>query len=149
MNLLDRIGQENGKKSLPPVRVGDTVRVHYLIREGDKERIQPFTGTVIAIRGRGIARSLIVRRMVQGEGVERTFPFHSPRVKDVEVVRRGNVRRAKLYFLRERVGKQTRVGELLGERARRFDTSSESEPPAEAETGAPSADRTDPEPVQV
>ena len=86
MNLIDRIDKENGKKSLPPVRVGDTVRVHYLIREGDKERIQPYTGTVIAIRGRGIARSLIVRRLVQGEGVERTFPFHSPRVKDIEVV---------------------------------------------------------------
>jgi large subunit ribosomal protein L19 len=121
MNLIEQLGKENGKKSLPAVRVGDSVRVHYLIREGDKERVQPFGGTVIAIRGRGIARNLIVRRLVQGEGVERVFPLHSPRVKDVEVVRRGNVRRAKLYFLRERVGKQTRVGELLGERARRLE----------------------------
>jgi large subunit ribosomal protein L19 len=121
MNLIEQLGKENGKKSLPAVRVGDSVRVHYLIREGDKERVQPFAGTVIAIRGRGIARNLMVRRLVQGEGVERVFPLHSPRVKDVEVVRRGNVRRAKLYFLRERVGKQTRVGELLGERARKLD----------------------------
>jgi large subunit ribosomal protein L19 len=123
MNLIEQLGKENGKKSLPAVRVGDSVRVHYLIREGDKERVQPFAGTVIAIRGRGIARNLMVRRLVQGEGVERVFPLHSPRVKDVEVVRRGKVRRAKLYFLRERVGKQTRVGELLGERARRLDSS--------------------------
>jgi large subunit ribosomal protein L19 len=123
MNLIEQLGKENGKKNPPAVRVGDSVRVHYLIREGDKERVQPFGGTVIAIRGRGIARNMIVRRLVQGEGVERVFPLHSPRVKEVEVVRRGNVRRAKLYFLRERVGKQTRVGELLGERARRLDGS--------------------------
>jgi large subunit ribosomal protein L19 len=102
------------------MRVGDTVRVNYLIKEGDKERIQPFTGIVIALQGRGIARNAIVRRLVQGEGVERIFPLHSPRVKDIEVVRRGKVRRAKLYFLRDRVGKQTRVDELLGERARRL-----------------------------
>src|SRR5262245_18309639 len=125
MKLIDQLGRERGKKSLPAVRVGDSVRVHYLIREGDKERVQPFAGTVIAIRGRGIARNLMVRRLVQGEGVERVFPLHSPRVKDVEVVRRGNVRRAKLYFLRERVGKQTRVGELLGERARRLEGGAE------------------------
>jgi len=135
MNLIEQLGKENGKKSLPAVRVGDGVRVHYLIREGDKERVQPFAGTVIAIRGRGIARNMIVRRLVQGEGVERVFPLHSPRVKDVEVVRRGNVRRAKLYFLRERVGKQTRVGELLGERARRLDGSAD----GEASSGDPGA----------
>ena len=143
MDLIQRIGNEMGKKTVPAARVGDTVRVHYLIREGDKERIQPFTGTVIALRGRGIARSVVVRRLVQGEGVERSFPLHSPRVKDVEVVRRGNVRRAKLYFLRDRVGKQTRVGELLGERARRFDVEGgESAEPARSTSAAP-------QPVQV
>jgi large subunit ribosomal protein L19 len=140
MNLIEQLGKENGKKSLPAVRVGDSVRVHYLIREGDKERVQPFAGTVIAIRGRGIARNMIVRRLVQGEGVERVFPLHSPRVKDVEVVRRGNVRRAKLYFLRERVGKQTRVGELLGERARRLDGSADAEAGA-ADPGTGGADQ--------
>jgi large subunit ribosomal protein L19 len=144
MNLIERIGLENGKQSLPAVRVGDTVRVHYLIREGDKERIQPFVGTAIAVRGRGIARSVIVRRLVQGEGVERTFPLHSPRVKDVEVVRHGKVRRAKLYFLRERVGKKTRVTELLGERARRL-AGSEEDPGA----GSAKVDPTDAEAVQV
>ena len=121
MNLIEQLGKENGKKSVPALRVGDTVRVNYLIKEGDKERIQPYTGIVIALQGRGIARNAIVRRLVQGEGVERTFPLHSPRVKDIEVVRRGKVRRAKLYFLRDRVGKQTRVDELLGERARRLE----------------------------
>jgi len=132
MNLIEQLGKENGKKALPVVRVGDSVRVHYLIREGDKERVQPFAGTVIAIRGRGIARNLIVRRLVQGEGVERIFPFHSPRVKDIEVERRGKVRRAKLYFLRDRVGKQTRVDELLGDRARRLNEADQRRLQAEA-----------------
>jgi large subunit ribosomal protein L19 len=119
MSLIDSLEQELGKQHLPPVRVGDTVEVHYLIREGDKERVQLFTGTVISIDGRGIRKSITVRRIVQGEGVERTFPLHSPRVKDVTTVRRGNVRRAKLYYLRDRVGKSTRVEEKLGEKARR------------------------------
>jgi large subunit ribosomal protein L19 len=119
MSLIDSLEQELGKQHLPPVRVGDTVEVHYLIREGDKERVQLFTGTVISIDGRGIRKSITVRRIVQGEGVERTFPLHSPRVKDVTTVRRGNVRRAKLYYLRDRVGKATRVEEKLGEKARR------------------------------
>jgi large subunit ribosomal protein L19 len=119
MNLIQSLSQELGKPHLPPVRIGDSVQVHYLIKEGDKERVQLFIGTVIALRGRGVARSITVRRIVQGEGVERTFPLHSPRVKDVTVSRRGNVRRAKLYYLRDRVGKSTRVTELLGEKARR------------------------------
>ena len=101
------------------MHVGDTVEVHYLIREGDKERVQLFIGTIIALKGRGIRRSITVRRIVQGEGVERMFPLHSPRVKDVVITRRGEVRRAKLYFLRDRVGKQTKVKELLGEKVRR------------------------------
>ena len=119
MNVIHEIEQELGKKVLPPVRVGDTVEVHYLIREGDKERVQLFVGLVIAVQGRGIAKTVIVRRIVQGEGVERTFPLHSPRVRDITVTRRGNVRRAKLYYLRDRVGKGTRVGELLGDKAKR------------------------------
>jgi len=141
MNLMEQLGKENGKKIVPALRVGDTVRVNYLIKEGDKERIQPYTGIVIALQGRGIARNAIVRRLVQGEGVERTFPLHSPRVKDIEVTRRGKVRRAKLYFLRDRVGKQTRVGELLGERARRLTDGTlvdESGAPAAAPELAPS-----------
>ena len=119
MHLIENLERELGKRVLPPVHVGDTVEVHYLIREGDKERVQLFIGTVIAMRGRGIRRNINVRRIVQGEGVERIFPLHSPRVKDVVITRRGIVRRAKLYFLRDRVGKQTRVKELLGEKVRR------------------------------
>jgi large subunit ribosomal protein L19 len=119
MHIIEKIEQENGKRQLPPIHVGDTVEVHYLIKEGDKERVQLFIGTIIAMGGRGIRRSITVRRIVQGEGVERSFPLHSPRVKDVVVTRRGQVRRAKLYFLRERVGKQTRLKELLGEKVRK------------------------------
>ena len=119
MDLIGKLDRENGKKSLPTVHVGDNVEVHYLIKEGDKERVQLFIGTVIALKGRGIRRNIIVRRIVQGEGVERIFPMHSPRVKDIVITRRGEVRRAKLYFLRDRIGKQTKVKELLGEKVRR------------------------------
>lgn len=119
MDLIHQLEQELGKPALPVLHVGDTVEVHYLIREGDKERIQLFIGTVIAMKGRGIRKTITVRRIVQGEGVERVFPLHGPRVKDVTIQRRGAVRRSKLYYLRDRVGKGTRVDELLGEKARR------------------------------
>jgi large subunit ribosomal protein L19 len=118
MSLIEDLGTENGKDHVPAVHVGDTVEVHYLIKEGDKERVQIFAGTVIAIGGRGIRRTITVRRIVQGEGVERVFPLHGPRVKDVLITRRGDVRRAKLYYLRDRVGKKTRVKELLGDKVR-------------------------------
>ena len=120
MDLIDGIEKELGKpeNELPSLRAGCQVDVHYLIHEGEKERIQIFSGMVIAVRGRGIRRSMIVRRIVQGEGVERIFPLHSPRVKDIVVTRRGNVRRAKLYYLRDRTGKSTRVKEFLGDKAR-------------------------------
>jgi len=119
MNLIESLERDLGKKVVPDVHVGDAVEVHYLIREGEKERVQLFVGMIIAIQGRGIRRNAVVRRIVQGEGVERVFPLHSPRVQDVVVTRRGDVRRAKLYYLRDRVGKKTRVRELLGEKARR------------------------------
>ena len=119
MSLIEDIEKELAKPSLPMVNPGDTVEVHYLIREGDKERVQLFIGTVIAISGRGIRRTATVRRIVQGEGVERTFPLHGPRVQDIVIRRRGDVRRAKLFYLRDRVGKKTRVKELLGEKVRR------------------------------
>ena len=119
MHLIDQLERELGKQTLPAIHVGDTVEVHYLIRESDKERVQLFVGTVISLKGRGIRRTITVRRIVQGEGVERTFPLHGPRVQDVIISRRGDVRRAKLYYLRDRVGKKTRVKELLGEKVRR------------------------------
>jgi large subunit ribosomal protein L19 len=94
--------------------VGDTVDVAVKIPEGDKERIQLFTGTVIRRRGAGLSETFTVRRIVQGEGVERVFPLHSPKIAWVKVQRRGEVRRAKLYYLRKRVGKATRLREIIG-----------------------------------
>lgn len=91
--------------------IGDTVDVHSRILEGDKERIQIFQGVVIARRGTGMRETFIVRRIVAGEGVERTFPFHSPKIAKVEVIRHGIVRRAKLFYLRDRIGKATRLVE--------------------------------------
>jgi large subunit ribosomal protein L19 len=113
---IHELEKELGKTHVPPVQVGDTVEVHYLIREGEKERVQLFIGTVIQIKGRGIRKSVTVRRIVQGEGVERTFPLHNPRVQDVVTTRRGEVRRSRLFYLRDRVGKATRLKELLGEK---------------------------------
>ena len=95
----------------PTCRVGDTVDVFYRIVEGKKERVQRFSGDVIALNGRGPTASFTVRRLVAGEGVERIFPVHSPNVERVEVKRNGQVRRAKLYYLRDRVGKATRIAE--------------------------------------
>ena len=119
MNLIDSLEQELTKKDLPTLHPGDTVDVHYLIREGDKERVQIYSGTIISISGRGLRKNICVRRIIQGEGVERIFPVHNPRVQEVNVTRRGNVRRAKLFYLRDRVGKKTRVKELVGDKVRR------------------------------
>ncbi len=101
------------KEETPDFSIGDTVRVAVKIREGEKERIQAFEGTVIAKRGSGIAQSFTVRRLSYGVGVERVFPLHSPNVTDVKVIRKGKVRRAKLYYLRGRVGKAAKVKEAL------------------------------------
>ncbi|MEE2711193.1 MAG: 50S ribosomal protein L19 [Planctomycetota bacterium] len=105
------------KEPLESFDVGDTVDVQVQIREGDKERIQIFNGTVIARRGGGLGESFTVRRIVQGEGVERTFPVHSPKVVGLTVKSRAIIRRAKLYYLRDRTGKGTRLRERLGVRA--------------------------------
>ena len=94
---------------LGTANVGDTIDVHYLIVEGEKERVQVFQGVLLGIRGRGVNRMMTVRRIVANEGVERVFPLHSPRIAKVEVVRRGDARRAKLYFLRDRIGKARRL----------------------------------------
>jgi large subunit ribosomal protein L19 len=119
MNLLRQLELEHCKPTVPDFGIGDTVEVNYLIKEGDKERVQLFSGIVISLQGSGTRRSATVRRLVSGEGVERTFPLHSPREKDIVVTRRGETRRAKLYFLRDRVGKQTRRKELLGDKVRK------------------------------
>ncbi len=114
MNILRQLELEHMKTSIPDFGIGDTVEVHYLIKEGEKERVQLFAGTVISFQGSGVRRSATVRRLVSGEGVERTFPLHSPRVADIQVRERGVVRRAKLYYLRDREGKSTRLDPNLG-----------------------------------
>ena len=101
------------KSELPEINIGDTVRVHVLIKEGQRERIQVFEGTVIARKHGGINETFTVRRVSYGVGVERVFPVHSPKVEKVEIVRRGKVRRSKLYYLRDRVGKAAQVKEQL------------------------------------
>lgn len=103
--LLDKIESEQFREKPVEFNVGDTVRVHTRVVEGNKERIQVFAGVVIGRRGRGVNETFIVRRISYGEGVERVFPVHSPRVEKVEVERRGAVRRAKLTYLRKRIGK--------------------------------------------
>lgn len=100
---------KGSKKQIPQIYVGDTLRIGVKITEGGKERIQPYEGTVIAMRNGGINETITVRRVFQGVGVERVFLLHSPRVASIELIRRGKVRRAKLYYLRDRVGKATRV----------------------------------------
>jgi len=110
MSVIDKIQEEQLRKDLAPFKVGDTIRVHTRIKEGDRERVQVFSGIVINKQGRGIRETFTVRRISYGEGVERVFPLHSPFVQKIEVESRGKVRRAKLYYLRQRVGKTaTRV----------------------------------------
>ena len=109
--ILDKVEKSSIKENPPQFEIGDTVDVHLRILEGNKERIQVFTGVVIAISGSGSKEMFTVRRIVAGEGVERKFPIHSPRIEKVEVKRSGIVRRAKLYFLRDRVGKAVRLKE--------------------------------------
>ena len=103
--IVTKISAEQLKKNVPSFTVGDTVKVHTKVVEGDKERIQVFSGVVIARRGTGVKQMFTVRRISYGEGVERVFPIHSPRIDKIEVEHRGKVRRSKLYYLRRRVGK--------------------------------------------
>jgi large subunit ribosomal protein L19 len=116
MGLMEEVQKAAMKEKLPEFSVGDVVDVHVRIKEGEKERIQLFNGTVIGRHGGGMSETFTVRRIVAGEGVERVFPIHCPSVVDVKVTRRGDVRRAKLYYLRERTGKGTRVKEKRREK---------------------------------
>ncbi|ATW24592.1 50S ribosomal protein L19 [Candidatus Formimonas warabiya] len=112
MDLLRVVEQEQLRKDIPPFRPGDTVKVHVKVVEGTRERIQIFEGVVIRRKGGGLRETFTVRRVTYGVGVERTFPLHSPRIDKIEVMRRGKVRRAKLYYLRERTGKSARIKEI-------------------------------------
>ncbi len=113
MDALKTIAQSSMKEAAPEFSVGDTVKVSVNIREGERERIQMFEGTVIAKKGSGVAETFTVRRVSYGVGVERVFPLHSPNVVDVKVIRYGKVRRSKLYYLRDRVGKAAKVKEEI------------------------------------
>ena len=113
MNLMQAFTEKHKKAETPNVAIGDTVRVHLKVKEGTRERIQVFEGTVIAKKHGGIEETFTVRRISYGIGVEKVFPVHAPSIEKVEVVRHGKVRRAKLYYLRKRVGKAAKVKEAL------------------------------------
>ena len=113
MDLMQAFSQKHLKAEPPVVSVGDTIRVHVKVKEGSRERIQVFEGTVIAKKHGGIEETITVRRISYGVGVEKVFPVHSPSIDHIEVVRNGKVRRAKLYYLRSRVGKGAKVKEKL------------------------------------
>ena len=114
MDLMQAFTQKHLKAEPPVVEVGDTVRVHIKVKEGNRERIQVFEGTVIAKKHGGIEETITVRRISYGVGVEKVFPLYSPVIEKVETVRKGKVRRAKLYYLRDRVGKAAKVKEQIG-----------------------------------
>jgi large subunit ribosomal protein L19 len=111
VDIMKMVEQDYIKKDVPPFRPGDTVRVHVKVVEGGRERTQVFEGTVIRRRGSGLGETFTVRRISYNVGVERTFPVHSPRLEKIEVIKRGRVRRARLYYLRKRVGKAARIRE--------------------------------------
>ncbi|WP_040197718.1 50S ribosomal protein L19 [Candidatus Soleaferrea massiliensis] len=113
MDALKHIAQESLKAELPQFDIGDTIRVFVKIKEGNRERLQAFEGTVIAKKHGGIAETFTVRRVAHGCGIERVFPIHSPNVAKVEIIRHGKVRRGKLYYLRDRVGKAAKVKEAI------------------------------------
>lgn len=111
MNIIKALELEQLKENITDFNVGDTIKVHYKIKEGNRERIQVFEGTVLKRQGGSIRETFTVRKISYGVGVERTFPLHSPKIELVEVVRKGKVRRAKLFYLRERTGKAAKVKE--------------------------------------
>ena len=115
MNLIKKIEAEQ-TKDFQDIKAGDTVRVHFKIIEGKTERIQLYEGLIIAMKNAGISKTFTVRKNSYGVGVERVFPMHSPRIDKIEVLRYGKVRRAKLYYIREKIGKKSKIKELLGGR---------------------------------
>lgn len=118
MDIIQSIENEQIRNDLDPFDIGDFVRVHLIIKEGGRERVQVFEGTVIARQGSGVKETFTVRRVSYGVGVERVIPIHSPKIQRIEIVRKGKVRRAKLYYLRERVGKAAKVRTKLQTKAK-------------------------------
>ncbi|MBE7053681.1 MAG: 50S ribosomal protein L19 [Ruminococcaceae bacterium] len=113
MDIIKSLTADQIRTDLPELCIGDTVKVHVKVKEGNRERIQVFEGTIICKKHGGITETFTVRRLSYGVGVERTFPVNSPKIAKIEVVRKGKVRRAKLYYIRERVGKSAKVKELI------------------------------------
>jgi len=136
MNLVDQIEQKEMKEKPPEVRIGDTTRVHFRIVEGNKERVQVVEGIVIKMRGSQNRKTITVRKVSFGVGVERIFPLHSPRVEKVEIVKHAKVRQAKLYYLRELRGKAARLKEIRPPRAKGKSKASKKKSKAAAETEA-------------
>ena len=130
MNVIQQLEKEQQKKKTPALRAGDTVRVHAKVVEGTRERIQVFEGTVIRVTGGGLRRNFTVRRVTHGVGVERTFMVHSPRIDKIDVLRHGDVRQGRLYYLRGKVGREARIRE----RRRLVAETAEAEEPEEEET---------------
>ena len=113
MNIIESLTSDQIRTDLPKLCIGDTVKVHVKVKEGNRERIQVFEGTIIYKKHSGITETFTVRRISYGVGVERTFPVNSPKIAKIEIVRKGKVRRAKLYYIREKVGKAAKVKELI------------------------------------
>lgn len=119
MDVISALEAEQLKENAENFRIGDTVKVHFKIVEGATERVQVYEGLVIAANNSGLRRTFVVRKMSYGVGVERIFPLHSPRIEKIEVVRRGRIRRAKLYYIRKRVGKAAKVAELIKKKSQK------------------------------
>jgi large subunit ribosomal protein L19 len=136
MNVIEQLEKEQQKKKTPALRAGDTVRVHAKVVEGTRERIQVFEGTVIRVTGGGLRRNFTVRRVTHGVGVERTFMVHSPRIDKIDVLRHGDVRQGRLYYLRGKVGREARIRE----RRRLVAESAEAEEPEEEEEAVEAAE---------
>ncbi len=137
MNVIQQLEKEQQKKKTPALRAGDTVRVHAKVVEGTRERIQVFEGTVIRVTGGGLRQNFTVRRVTHGVGVERTFLVHSPRIDKIDVLRHGDVRQGRLYYLRGKVGREARIRErrrLVAESAQADEIEEEREAPESSET---------------
>jgi large subunit ribosomal protein L19 len=140
MNVIEQLEKEQQKKKTPALRAGDTVRVHAKVVEGTRERIQVFEGTVIRVTGGGLRRNFTVRRVTHGVGVERTFMIHSPRIDKIDVLRHGDVRQGRLYYLRGKVGREARIRERRRLVAEGADVEEPEEPAAEEAVEEPEAE---------
>jgi large subunit ribosomal protein L19 len=134
MNKIRVIETEQMRSDLPDFSIGDTLKIHYKIIEGKNERVQVFEGLCIAIKRGGIRKTFTVRKISYGVGVERTFPLNSPRIQKIDISRRGRVRRAKLYYIRDRVGKSAKVAELISKKPKKEQAEAKDQQPAESRT---------------